>query len=783
MGIKGMYLKPSDCSVLISKGLLPLLKSVHKHCNLKKFSGQTIGVDAYGWLHRGVVGCAFALALDKPTTIHIDFVLSRVRMLLDFGVTPYLVLDGDNLPSKAGTNAARRKKREESRALGLELHRAGKTAQAQQELQKAIDVTPLMARQLIEELKKLNVQYIVAPYEADAQLVYLEQKGIIDGILAEDSDMLVFGAKRLLTKLNQYGELVEIERADFILCKEISFAGWTDTMFRRMAILSGCDYLPNIGKLGLKTAHSLVRKYNDIEKILRIIQLEGKLIVPSAYLEQFRDAELTFLHHRVFCPVAQKMVHLNDLAPGISGSDMPFLGPYVDPETALGVACGDLDPFSKRPIRITQKPLVRPALGNQRSQSYASAPDLKPKKSIETFFKPHRQPLAELNPNSLTPSPSQQRLLERNRDASWEPRLISSAPALRGSTTVSAASTSSADRTVFLARASTKSMYQPPKRQRLCSDAMDPSPTKEVKQSPFFSSKIEEASPLAPKPRKNKRAQKSRFEIFSDEGEMLLKTQVQQAASPDKGVPTMEAEQADARQVFEGLDTQGSIPRSSPPVVEWRSPTGSIDITPPPNATITNEVKHDDDSDAFEDLLEYHVRKQNEALLKVKQKGSLMQTFAFQTAQGRDRALRSVSPADPRKQIHSAASEEVRMGAFRCLPKASNIETFCEEVKLPRTWDRSSPAVQLSALESLSRAGAPSKVGNQTLAKPARSVNSKERRPTTDSAGPRSSLTKRTEVRGSEDAIVPNSEDDTSEVGSPAMKPKFNASAFEFVSA
>ena len=49
-------------------GLLPLLKSIQKPCNLKKFSGQTIGVDAYGWLHRGTVACAIDLALGKPTT-------------------------------------------------------------------------------------------------------------------------------------------------------------------------------------------------------------------------------------------------------------------------------------------------------------------------------------------------------------------------------------------------------------------------------------------------------------------------------------------------------------------------------------------------------------------------------------------------------------------------------------------------------------------------------------------------------------------------------------------
>jgi hypothetical protein len=56
-------------------GLLPLLKSIHKPCNLKKFSGQTIGVDAYGWLHRGTAACAIDLALDKPTTKCVSAVL------------------------------------------------------------------------------------------------------------------------------------------------------------------------------------------------------------------------------------------------------------------------------------------------------------------------------------------------------------------------------------------------------------------------------------------------------------------------------------------------------------------------------------------------------------------------------------------------------------------------------------------------------------------------------------------------------------------------------------
>jgi hypothetical protein len=40
---------------------------------------------------------------------YVDYVMHRVRMLKHFGVTPYLVFDGDYLPSKAGTEAEREK--------------------------------------------------------------------------------------------------------------------------------------------------------------------------------------------------------------------------------------------------------------------------------------------------------------------------------------------------------------------------------------------------------------------------------------------------------------------------------------------------------------------------------------------------------------------------------------------------------------------------------------------------------------------------------------------------
>lgn len=48
-----------------------------------------------------------------------------------------------------------------------------------------------------QECRGVGVECIVAPYEADAQLTYLQKEGIVDYIISEDSDMLVFGCTRV----------------------------------------------------------------------------------------------------------------------------------------------------------------------------------------------------------------------------------------------------------------------------------------------------------------------------------------------------------------------------------------------------------------------------------------------------------------------------------------------------------------------------------------------------------------------------------------------------------
>ncbi|PWY87983.1 hypothetical protein BO94DRAFT_575045 [Aspergillus sclerotioniger CBS 115572] len=734
-------------------GLHGLLKSIQKPCHLKRFSGQTLGVDAYGWLHRGTVACAVDLVLGRPNRKHIDFVLNRVRMLIYFGVVPYLVFDGDELPSKLGTEVERHKRRQESKALGLELQRKGRTAEAYQELQKAVDVTPLMARELIEELKKMGVQYVVAPYEADAQLAYLEQQGIITGIISEDSDLLVFGAKRLLSKLDQHGDCIEINRADFSACREVSLIGWTDDDFRRMCILSGCDYLPNIARLGLKTAYRSIRKYKNVERALRMLQFEGQYHVPSDYLDNFKQAELTFLYQRVFCPKAGKLVTLTAPESDTKLEDLTFIGGDVEPETAVGVARGDLDPTTKEPLVLKPTVPADKRLTNtlSRRQTLGSSAELKSNKPISSFFTPKRVPLAELDPNSLTPSPSQQRLLQRHANNSWDSvpapsrtGLVRSASSMGSSSRPSSPLVRSVERNSFLAHASRTSNLQPAKRQRLCSDADETSlPNMPDCRSRFFAGTLDDSSPSAQKITRTKKVRKSTLDVFSDDSAEDLMSQL-----PDPVQTTQEPKD----QIHATTDTNSSTADDSA-------------LGPP--ATVTSEPGLDAGEGQTE---EQQSSSANQALESSSKPVSLGSNPS---------PLRRQNSALLSKYVFQAGNACVRPRTDGPGGKGSQPDSLNKSTPGTRTPPRRQRTTPLQRLgqSALARSRSLNCVSLTAFGTSKRPMKN----PAIEKRELRSAQTLTAPSQGSEDMIIPDSEDEDDEIRTQETPVSFDVQRFSFM--
>lgn len=327
-------------------GLLPLLKSVTHTVHLREYQGMMAGIDAFCWLHRGAFTCCTELVLGKTTDKYIRFCMERVRILQENGITPFMVFDGASIPAKRDLHLSRRAARTEARAKALAVHEEGQIGQARTLFQKAVIITHEMAYELIKCLQEANVRYMVAPYEADAQLAYLARKGVVDLVISEDSDTLPYGCPRVLFKLDKEGRAQEIERRNLALNEDYDFEGWTENMFLDMCLLAGCDYLPNLPGLGIKTAHKLVRQHRTYKKVLGALATPGgkEMAVPGDYMERFARARLTFRHHYVYDPEDGGIVPLTPFTPAHLELDLRFLGPRHAPELARAVAEGRLNP-------------------------------------------------------------------------------------------------------------------------------------------------------------------------------------------------------------------------------------------------------------------------------------------------------------------------------------------------------------------------------------------------------------------------------------------------------
>ena len=67
----------------------------------------------------------------------------------------------------------RKKARIESRKVAEELLANGEIIKANRKFNEAVEIDSMMVYKLILVLKSIDVQFIVAPYEADSQLAYM----------------------------------------------------------------------------------------------------------------------------------------------------------------------------------------------------------------------------------------------------------------------------------------------------------------------------------------------------------------------------------------------------------------------------------------------------------------------------------------------------------------------------------------------------------------------------------------------------------------------------------
>ncbi|NXO81549.1 EXO1 Exonuclease, partial [Sitta europaea] len=328
------------------QGLLQFLREAAEPAHVKKYRGLTVAVDTYCWLHKGAYACAEKLARGEPTDLYVAFCMKLVHMLLSFGIKPILVFDGCTLPSKKEVEKARRERRQASLLKGKQLLQEGRLSEARECFGRSINITHAMAHEVIKAARAQGIDCIVAPYEADAQLAYLNKTGMVQAIITEDSDLLAFGCKKVFLKIDKFGNGLEIDQTRLGNCKQLGNV-FTEEKFRYMCILSGCDYLPSIHGIGLAKACKLLKLANnpDIIKVIKKMgqYLKMNITVPEEYIQGFTRANNTFLYQLVFDPVNRKLVPLNAYEDDIDPETLTYAGRHVGDDTAFQIAIGNID--------------------------------------------------------------------------------------------------------------------------------------------------------------------------------------------------------------------------------------------------------------------------------------------------------------------------------------------------------------------------------------------------------------------------------------------------------
>ena len=160
----------------------------------------------------------------------------------------------------AAAEAARRRRledllgetRDERGALRAEARRANAGADAP---------TEDMYRQIQDLLTLFGIPYVIAPQEAEAQCAWMNEHGLVDAVVTDDSDAFLFGAKHVYRNVFESKKYVEAYAADRVRLE----LGLDREKMAHLALLLGSDYTEGVAGVGIVNALEIVTAFPGIE--------------------------------------------------------------------------------------------------------------------------------------------------------------------------------------------------------------------------------------------------------------------------------------------------------------------------------------------------------------------------------------------------------------------------------------------------------------------------------------------------------------------------------------
>lgn len=232
--------------------------------------GEVVAVDAHNWLYRYLtitVKFTNESVYTTDTGEEVANLLGIVRGLPKFfenDLTPIFVFDGSVTRLKSDEIEERREAKAEAEEKMAEARAAGDTIEAARLESRTQRLTETIQRTTRELFDELDVPYIEAPSEGEAQAAFMARTDDrVDYAGSEDYDTLLLGAPYTLRNLTTRGNP---ELMDFQATLDEHDITWEQLV--DIGILIGTDFNDGLSGYGPKTALDAVREHGDLWGVL-----------------------------------------------------------------------------------------------------------------------------------------------------------------------------------------------------------------------------------------------------------------------------------------------------------------------------------------------------------------------------------------------------------------------------------------------------------------------------------------------------------------------------------
>ncbi|MDD3159898.1 MAG: flap endonuclease-1 [Candidatus ainarchaeum sp.] len=259
-----------------------LSKLVNKEeISLDQLKGKKIGIDSFNMLYqflasiRGPDGMPLADA-NGFVTSHLTGLFYRTINLCEKGIIPIYVFDGTPSILKSKTLQKRREIRTDASEKSELALKEGNLADAQKFGSRALKLTKEMVEEAKLLLDAMGIPLVNAPQEGEAQASVMCKEKIIDGVVSQDFDCLLFGANDLYRHVGFTGKrkvagknfYVDIKPEHIELNKALNELKIDRKKLIWLGMLVGTDFNEKFPKIGPKTAIKLVQEFDSFESII-----------------------------------------------------------------------------------------------------------------------------------------------------------------------------------------------------------------------------------------------------------------------------------------------------------------------------------------------------------------------------------------------------------------------------------------------------------------------------------------------------------------------------------